>query len=163
MIDHSLAMSPQVAVLFHLKQGFWLYLWPMMIGFLTILGYQALGRVVLMGSVKWPVVFGLASVVSMMSLFGWVTMVRGMEMIPLYGCGVGLASAMMSRVYAITMPEIALPNCPRLKMPILRVIWRGDTEGIERLHQGLRARAAAAPLGPGAGTGAGEEAARARV
>ena len=31
-------------------------------------------------------------------------MVRGMHMIPFYGCGVGLASAMMSRVYAVTMP-----------------------------------------------------------
>ena len=111
----------------------------MMIGFVTILGYQALGRIVMMGTAKWPVVFGLASVVSMMSLFGWVMMVRGMEMIPLYGCGVGLASAMMSRVYAITMPIH-----PRLKMRITRVIWRGDTEGIEKLKQALRARAAAA-------------------
>ena len=147
MIDHSLAISPLAAFLFHLKQGFWLYAWPMMIGFLTILGYQALGRVVMMGAAKWPVVFALASVVSMFSLFGWVTMVRGMEMIPLYGCGVGLASAMMSRVYAITMPIH-----PRLRMRLIRVIWRGDTEGIEQLEQALRARAAT-----------GVEAARAKV
>jgi len=139
MIDHSLGISPLVAFLFLLKQGFWLYVWPMMIGFLTILGYQALGRIVQVGSVKWPVVFGMASVVSMVSLFGWVTMVRGMEMIPLYGCGVGLASAMMSRVYAVTMP-----THPRLGIPVLRVIWRGDKDGIEQLHQALKTRAAAA-------------------
>ena len=84
------------------------------------------------GTAKWPVVFGLASVVSMMSLFGWVTMVRGMQMIPFYGCGVGLASAMMSRVYAVTMPIH-----PRLKMRMPRVIWRGDAEGIEKLRQAL--------------------------
>ena len=138
MIDHALVISPFAALLFHLKQGFWLYAWPVVIGFLTILGYQALGRMVAMGSVKWPVVFVLASLVSMVSLFGWLTMVRRMGMIPLYGCGVGLASAMMSRVYAVT-----LPVHPRLKIRIVRVIWRGDTRGIERLRQALRARAAA--------------------
>jgi hypothetical protein len=135
MIDHSLVISPTAALVFHLKQGFWLYGWPMIIGFVTIIGYQALGRVVMMGAAKWPVVFALASVVSMISLFGWVTMVRFMGMIPLYGCGVGLASAIMSRVYAITMPIH-----PKLKMRILRVVWRGDKEGIERLQQALRAR-----------------------
>ena len=71
----------------------------------------------------------------MISLFGWVTMVRFIGMIPLYGCGVGLASAMMSRIYAVTMPVH-----PKLKMPIIRVIWRGDTEGIQKLQQALRAR-----------------------
>jgi len=138
MIDHSLAVPPLGAFLFHLKQGFWLYAWPMIIGFLTILGYQALGRISMLGTAKWHVVFALASVVSMMSLFGWVMMVRGIQMIPLYGCGVGLASAMMSRVYAITMPVHA-----RLKVRTIRVIWRGDKEGIEQLQQALRARAAA--------------------
>jgi len=135
MIDHSLTIPPMVALVFHLKQGFWLYGWPMIIGFVTILGYQALGRVVMMGAAKWPAVFALASVVSMISLFGWVTMVRFIGMIPLYGCGVGLASAMMSRIYAVTMPIH-----PKLKMPIIRVIWRGDAEGIQKLQQALRAR-----------------------
>jgi len=135
MIDHTLMISPAGAILFHLKQGFWLYAWPMLIGFVTILGYQALGRVVMMGTLKWPIVFGLGSVVSMVSLLGWVMMVRGMNMIPFYGCGVGLASAMMSRVYAIT-----LPIHPHLKIRILRITWRGDAAGIELLQQALKAR-----------------------
>ena len=42
---------------------------------------------------------------------------------------------MMSRVYAITMPVH-----PRLKLRIIRIIWRGDKEGIEKLQQALRAR-----------------------
>jgi hypothetical protein len=138
MIDHSLAISPNATILFHLQQGFWLYAWPVLTGFLTILGYQAVGRIVAMGSVKWPVVFVLASLVSMVSLFGWLTMVRRMGMIPLYGCGVGLASAMMSRVYAITMPLH-----PLLRIRTIRVIWRGDTEAIAQLQHALRARAAA--------------------
>ena len=137
MIDHTLAISPTAALLFHLKQGFWLYAWPMLIGFVTILGYQSLGRITMMGTAKWLTVFGLASVVSMVSLFGWMVMVRRVEMIPFYGCGVGLASAMMSRVYAVTMPVH-----PRLKMRIIRVTWRGDAQGIAQLQQALRARAA---------------------
>lgn len=159
MIDHSLVISPLGAFLFHLRQGFWLYAWPMMIGFLTILGYQVLGRVVTMGTAKWPVVFGLASVVSMVSLFGWITMVRGVGMIPLYGCGVGLASATMSRIYAVT-----LPVHPRLKMRLIRVIWRGDTKGIEQLQQALQARAGTrSSAGASVSTGAGVETARAGV
>lgn len=152
MIDHSLVISPWGALLFHLKQGFFLYAWPMLIGFVTILGYQALGRIGMMGSVKWPVIFVLGSVVSMISLFGWVVMVRGIQMIPFYGCGFGLASAMMSRVYAITTPMH-----PRLKIRIIRVTWRGDIAAVEQLQQALRARAAAAHRGTG------EEAARAGV
>jgi hypothetical protein len=67
-------------------------------------------------------------------------MVRGVQMIPFYGCGFGLASAMMSRIYAVTMPVIAMPNYPRLRIRILRVIWRGDTAGIQKLQQAQRAR-----------------------
>jgi len=137
MIDQLLVISPMAALLFHLTQGFWLYAWPMIIGFLTILGYQTLGRVTMAGNAKWPVVFGFASVVSMVSLGGWVMMARGIHMIPFYGCGVGLASALMSRVYAVTIRVH-----PRLRVRVLQVIWRGDTEGIGKLQQALRARAA---------------------
>jgi hypothetical protein len=135
MIDHSLIISPEAGIVFHLKQGFWLYAWPMIIGFVTILGYQTMGRIAMMGNTKWPVVFGLGSLVSMVSLFGWTLMVRRAPMIPFYGCGFGLASAMMSRVYAITMPVH-----PRLGIRIIRIVWRGDKEGIEKLQQALRAR-----------------------
>jgi hypothetical protein len=82
-------------------------------------------------------------------------MVRSIQMIPFYGCGVGLASAMMSRIYAITMPIH-----PRLKMRMVRVIWRGDTEGVAQLTRTLRARAAAQVS---AGVGSGGEAPRAGV
>ena len=140
MIDHSLVISPEAGIVFHLKQGFWLYAWPMIIGFVTILGYQTLGRIAAMGNTKWPVIFGLGSMVSMVSLFGWTLMARRIPMIPFYACGFGLASAMMSRVYAITMPVISMPSYPRLKMRTIQVIWRGDTEGIEKLRQALRAR-----------------------
>jgi hypothetical protein len=80
--------------------------------------------------------------VSMVSLFGWTLMVRRAPMIPFYGCGFGLASAMMSRVYAITMPVHR-----RLKMPLPRIIWRGDSDGIAKLKEALRARATATQTG----------------
>jgi hypothetical protein len=140
MIDHTLVISPAAALIFHLKQGFFLYAWPMFIGFLTILGYQTMGRVAMSGAARWPVVFVLASAVSMMSLFGWTMMVRGLHMIPFYGCGVGLASALTSRVYAVTLPEIAMPRYPRVKIRVIRIIWRGDAAGIQKLQQALRAR-----------------------
>lgn len=136
MIDPALLVSPVAAIFFHVKQAFWLYGWPMLIGFLTIAGYQTLGRVVMIGTLKWPVVFCLASIVSMLSLFGWVTMVRSVEMIPFYGCGVGLASAMMSRVYAVTLPMYG-----RLRVRLPRVIWRGNTHEIQQLQKALQARA----------------------
>ena len=142
MIDHSLVISPEAAILFHLKQSFFHYLWPMLIGFVTVVGYQTLNRIWMVGTVKWPVLFLLASVVSMISLFGWVMMSRGLERVPLYGIGFGLGTAMMSRVYAFT-----LPVHPRLKMRFLRVTWRGDKEGVENLQKALRARAAAAQPG----------------
>ena len=147
MIDHSLALSPLGEILFYLKLGLLLYVWPILIGFLTIVGYQSVGRFASTGTTKWPVIFLLASAVSMTSLFGWVTMVRSMEMIPFYGCGVGLASAMVSRIYAIT-----IRMHPRLKIRTIRVIWRGDAEGIQQFLQALRARPAAAPSGAGLGT-----------
>jgi hypothetical protein len=155
VIDHSLVISPLAALLFHLKQGFWLCAWPMLIGFLTIFGYQVLGRVTMMSNAKWPVVFVLGTGVSMISLFGWVVMVRGVRMIPFYGCGCGLASTLMSRVYAITMRVH-----PRLKMRMPRVIWRGDRVAIEQMQEALRTRAAAqTPAAPAATV----EAVRARV
>jgi hypothetical protein len=139
MIDHSLVVAPAATIVFHLKQGFFLYAWPMIIGFLTILGYQVLGRVSMLGVAKWPVVFALGFVVSVISLGGWVLMVRGLHMIPFYGCGFGLASAMMSRIYAVTMPRHR-----RLKVRVPKITWRGDTAGIEELRQSLRARSTAA-------------------
>lgn len=137
MIDHTLVISPTAALVFHLKQGFFLYAWPMLIGFVTVVGYQTLNKIGMVGTVKWPVLFLLASVVSMISLFGWVMMSRGMERIPLYGTGFGLGTAMMSRAYAITFPLH-----PRLNVRLPRITWRGDKEGIENLHKALRAKAA---------------------
>jgi hypothetical protein len=136
MIDHSLAIPSTAIFLFHLKQYFWLYLWPMLAGFMTILGYQVFSRVVAMGTAKWPVTFLLSSCASMLSLFGWVLMVRGVWMIPFYGCGVGLASVLMSRVYGVMAPKH-----PRLKIRTLRIVWRGDLAGIAEIQKAARSAA----------------------
>ena len=138
MIDHALVVPPAAALMFHLKQSFFHYLWPMLMGFVTVVGYQTLNRIATAGAVKWPVLFVLASIVSMISLFGWVMMSRGLDRIPLYGMGFGFGTAMMSRVYAVT-----LPRHRRLKVKLLRVTWRGDKAGIEKLHEAFKTRPAA--------------------
>jgi hypothetical protein len=138
LIDHSLTISQTAMLFFHLKQWFWLYAWPMLAGFMTILGYQIFSRVGATGAAKWPVTFLLSSGASMMSLFGWVMMVRGVRMIPLYGCGVGLASVLMSRIYGVMAPKH-----PRLKIRTLRIVWRGDRAGIDEIQKAARARAPA--------------------
>ena len=144
MVDHVLVISPWAALWFYVKMTFWLYVWPMLVGFMTIFGYQMLGRISMMSTTKWPTVFAMGSVVSMVSMFGWVMMARRIGMIPFYGCGVGLASAMMSRLYAVTLPRHRW-----LKVPLPRFTWRGNTKEIEQLKEALRARAAAGQ--PGAG------------
>lgn len=135
MIDHSLVISPTAALIFHLKQGFFLYAWPPLVGFMAIFGYQIAGRVSAMGKAHWMAVFLLGAVAASLSLLGWMMMIRRLEMIPLYGAGVGAANAVLSRVYALTMPKH-----PLLKIPYLRVIWRGDKAGIENLQKTLQAK-----------------------
>jgi len=130
MIDSSLAMPPWVATLFHLKQIFWMYAWPVLAGFLTITAYQALGRISMMGTAKWPVVFTLGTAASMISLYGWLMMVRWPGMIPLYGMGVGAASVLMSRIYAVAGHKHRW-----LPIRTLRIVWRGDAAGIAAIHR----------------------------
>jgi hypothetical protein len=56
-------------------------------------------------------------------------------MIPLYGCGVGLASVVVSQIYAIT-----LPRRTRLQIPFPKVIWRSDEAAILQIHQTMARR-----------------------
>ena len=136
MIDSSLAPHLFFAVvLFHLKQFGWMYLWPVLVGFVAISVYQIYARVAAGGRAHPTVIFALSAIAAMLSLFGWVTMMRTLQMIPLYGCGVGLANLMMSRVYAATMVK---HRWLRIRLP--RVIWRGDREGVARFQEQFRAK-----------------------
>jgi hypothetical protein len=132
MIDSSLHPSLLPLVWFHARQLFWMDLWPVMVGFLTIFCYQIYTRIGGMGGRSKPLVFLLSSAASALSLFGWATMVRSMRMIPLYACGVGLANLLASQIYAVT-----LPRHPRWRVRIPRVVWRSDAEAVKRFRERL--------------------------
>jgi hypothetical protein len=135
MIDSALSIAAMPVALFHLKQFFWFNVWPVIVGFTTILCYQIYMRIGLAGGRSKVLVFVLSSAASMMALFGWTTIVRSARMIPLYGCGVGLASVVVSQIYAVT-----LPRRTRLQIPLPKVIWRSDESAILQIHQTMAGR-----------------------
>src|SRR5262249_32945002 len=136
MIDTSLHPSLAPLVWFHVRQIFWVDLWPVMVGFLTIFCYQIYTRISVMGGRSKLVVFLLSAAASAMSLFGWATMVRSMRMIPLYACGVGLANLLASQIYAVT-----LPHHPKLRIRWPEVVWRSDAESVKKIRERLAASA----------------------
>ena len=138
MIDSSLHTPLWPLILFNAKQAFWFDLWPMVVGFMTIFCYQIYMRIGLMGARNKMLVFTLSSLASMLALFGWSTIVRTTRMIPLYACGVGLASVLSSQIYAVT-----LPRRTRLHIPWPKVIWRGDHAAIHKIQEAMAARIAA--------------------
>ncbi|HEX5431188.1 MAG TPA: hypothetical protein VFW83_04430 [Bryobacteraceae bacterium] len=137
MIDPSLHPSVAAEFLFELQKIFWLYLWPVLVGFVAIGAYQIYARAALMGGRNGLALFLVSSLASMVSLFGWATMARSMQVIPLYGCGVGLANVLMSRIYAVTLQKHA-----RLRVRIPRIVWRGDEAAIQQFQQMLQGRKA---------------------
>ena len=140
MIDSSLNAPLLPMLMFQLKQFFWLDLWPMLAGFATIFCYQIYTRIAVSGARSKTLVFVMSSMASMVTLFGWATIVRSTQMIPLYGCGVGLASVLVSQIYAVT-----LPRHRRLNIPVPKVVWRGDHAGIRQFQESLK-RASSAVL-----------------
>src|ERR1700719_3821756 len=137
MIDPGLHPPLLPIAIFHLKQLWWLYLWPVAVGFTSISAFQLYVRVASSGRAKPVAIFLLSGGAAMFSLFGWVTMVRSLRMIPLYGCGVGLANVVMSRIYAVSL---ARHSWLRMRLP--KVVWRGDPEEIRKLQQNIQATSA---------------------
>ena len=113
-----------------MKQALWLYAWPAAVGFFTIVGYQICGRIAARTDAGRLTVFALAAATAMLSVFGWSTMLRTTRMIPLYGCGVGAAYVMMSRVYGVAMKRHS-----RLGVRLPRIVWRGDMKTVEALRR----------------------------
>ena len=135
MIDSGLSVPLLPAAWFHLRRFFWFNVWPVIVGFTTILCYQIYLRIGLAGIRNKTLVFALSSAASMLALFGWTTIVHTARMIPLYGCGVGLASVVASQLYAVT-----LPRRTRFQIPFPKVIWRTDESAIRQIQQAMAAR-----------------------
>jgi hypothetical protein len=140
MIDPSLHLPWTVVVAFHLKRIFFLDIWPVVIGFVTIFCYQIYGRIGVMGGRSKLVIFSLSSIASMTALFGWATIIRSVQTIPLYGCGVGLASVLVSQIYAVSIARHRV-----LRVPYPKVIWRSDEAGIRNFQKELAALAEKRP------------------
>jgi len=132
MIDASLNAPLLPMLIFQLKQFFWLDLWPMLVGFATIFCYQIYARIPVSGAKSKTLVFAMSSTASMVTLFGWATIVRSTQMIPLYGCGVGLASVLVSQIYPVTLPRHRW-----LRVPFPKVVWSGDQDGVRRFQEAV--------------------------
>src|SRR5580704_13147304 len=119
MVDKTLLIPPQGAVLFHAQQIFWHYMFPVVMGFLSVVCIQIYSRVGGMRNIKTHTAFLCAAFSAMVNLWGWSHMVRTPAMIPFYGCGVGAAAAVMSRIAAIVKDQRT-----RWKLTLPRVIWK---------------------------------------
>ena len=119
MVDNTLALSQNALLWFHAKQIFWLYLFPVIMGFVSVLCMQIYMRVGQMGNVKARTAFLLAAGSAMINVWGWAHMARTPAMIPAYGCGVGSMAALMTRVYAIALHQ-------RWGLRVPTVIWKGN-------------------------------------
>jgi hypothetical protein len=131
MIADGVVIPEWLLVWFHLRQLFWLYLFPALAGFIVVSLYMLHMRV-MQGTLargSRPIgVFLTESISTMANLFGWRFMFRTWQLIPLYALGVGLAYAVMSRVYAVRLRRIGCLLLPR-------VIWRGNAAAIAQMQQ----------------------------
>jgi hypothetical protein len=131
MIADGVVIPEWLLVWFHLRQVFWLYLFPPLAGFVVVSLYMLHMRM-MQGTLSrgsHPIgVFLTGSISTMTSLFGWRFMFRTWQLIPLYALGVGLAYAVMSRVYAVRLRRIGWLRLPR-------VIWRGNAAAVAQMQQ----------------------------
>ena len=120
---------------FHVREFFWLYLVPFLAGFVVISLYMIHMRIfqttLAKGSNPRAVLF-TGALSTMANLFGWRVMLRSWQLIPFYALGVGLAYAVMSRVYAVRLRAVPLKRVGWLKVP--HIIWRGNFEGVAEVR-----------------------------
>jgi hypothetical protein len=131
MIAPGLEIPTWLLVWFYLREVFWLYLLPVVAGYIVISLYMLHMRILqttLTRGSKPYGVFLTGCLSTMANLFGWRVMLRTWQLIPLYALGVGLAYAVMSRVYAVRLRRIGWLRLPR-------IIWRGDAAGVAQIRQ----------------------------
>jgi hypothetical protein len=131
MIAPGVHIPVWLMVWFHLREIFWLYLFPVAAGFIVVSFYVLHMRIMqttMARGSKPHGVFLTGSISTMANLFGWRIMMRTWQLVPLYALGVGLAYAVMSRVYAVKIRKIGWLRLPR-------VIWRGDAAGVAQVRQ----------------------------
>lgn len=92
----------QVLALFYLKKALFLFVVPILIGFLVSVLYPLAQRAAAQhrGFVR---VMLIAALGPTCMLFGWTMVVRTIWTAPMYGLGYGLGVALMSRVHSIKL------------------------------------------------------------
>jgi hypothetical protein len=131
MIAAGVAIPFWMMAWFHAREIFWLYVVPVAAGFIVVTLYMLHMRILqttLARGTKPHAVFVTGCVSTMANLFGWRVMLRTWQLIPLYALGVGLAYAVMSRVYAVRLRRMGWFRVPR-------IIWRGDQVGVAQIRQ----------------------------
>jgi hypothetical protein len=140
MIDKTLMIPPDGMLLYTAKHVFWSYFFPAFMGFFSVVCIQIYSRIGTMRNIRMHTAFLCAAFSAMVNLWGWAHMVRTPAMIPFYGCGVGSAAAMMSRIFAIVKDQRT-----RWKVPVPRVIWKGNVAEIQALMERMKMAAEPRP------------------
>ena len=102
MIDPALQMSHAGIWLFLARKVFFMYVTPMILGFLVAVLFPIGSRFAAQHRPFWQIVFA-AGVAPAVMLTGWAFVARALITAPLYGLGYGLGVAMLSRVHTLTI------------------------------------------------------------
>jgi phosphoglycerol transferase MdoB-like AlkP superfamily enzyme len=127
VLDTSL-ISPEIVFWVQVKRCFWAYLFPVILGFVNVIAMRIYMQAGVAKNIRPWTAFWCAALASTITLFGWRMAARTISMIPLYGCGVGLAAVVTSRIFAITTRMwhgLRLPG----------VVWKGDGAAIAALRE----------------------------
>lgn len=102
MIDATLAMSHTAVWVFFARKIFFMYVTPMILGFLVAVLYPIGSRFAAQHRPFWQIVTA-AGVAPAVMLTGWAFVARAVITAPLYGLGYGLGVALLSRVHTLTI------------------------------------------------------------
>jgi len=125
MIDTTLDMSHAAVWVFFARKIFFMYVTPLILGFLVAVLYPIGSRFAAQHRPFWQIV-SAAGVAPAVMLTGWAFVARAVITAPLYGLGYGLGVAMLSRVHTLT---IWPPRVVTRKQVHDRVLWSDRVAG----------------------------------
>lgn len=95
-------LSPWTVAAFELKKAFFLFLIPILVGFLVAVLYPMGQRMALHHRPFWMVVL-VAAMGPAAMLLGWSLVIRTLWTAPMYGLGYGFGVACLSRVHKLRL------------------------------------------------------------
>lgn len=98
----AIPISPRTIALFELKKIFFLFVTPLLVGFLVSVLYP-LGQRMALQHRPFLLVIVFAGLGPTAMLFGWSLVIRTLWTAPMYGLGYGLGVACMSRVHKLRL------------------------------------------------------------